>query len=143
MLFFCFFFGGGGDEGTKAVNSLVFAEYFHRVVWNATRGDDAPDEVIPHWVLNATAVAVVVLVSVIVVGTRSLGPRTMVIVTSIKVCDPRANPAQLATVPLTKLLQSGSSLLPQDSRSGMSNVSVSFLVFISFPCIIPPSFRLS
>jgi hypothetical protein len=76
------------------VNSLVFAEYFHRVVWNATRGDDAPEEVIPHWVLNATAVAVVVLVSVLVVGTRSLGPRTMVIVTSIKVCDLRANPPQ-------------------------------------------------
>jgi hypothetical protein len=84
-----------GRQGTKAVNSLVFAEYFQRVVWNATRGDDAPSEVIPHWVLNATAVAVVVLVSVLVVGTRSLGSRTMVIVTSIKVCDPHADPARL------------------------------------------------
>ncbi|KAH9980791.1 amino acid permease-domain-containing protein [Russula compacta] len=35
------------SPGTKALNSLVFAEYLNRVLWNATRGDDAPSEVIP------------------------------------------------------------------------------------------------
>lgn len=73
------------SPGTKAVNSLVFAEYFHRVLWNATRGDDAPTEIIPDWVINATAVAVVCFVVVLVVGTRSLGPRAAVILTCMKV----------------------------------------------------------
>ena len=76
-----------GVPGTKAVNSLVFAEYLNRVLWNATRGDDAPSEVIPHWVINTTAVAAVVFVFVLVVGTRSLGPRAAVVLTSIKVRD--------------------------------------------------------
>jgi amino acid transporter len=71
--------------GTKAVNSLVFAEYFHRVLWNATRGDDTPTEIIPDWVINATAVAVVCFVVLLVVGTRSLGPRAAVILTCMKV----------------------------------------------------------
>ena len=71
--------------GTKAVNSLVFAEYLNRVLWNATRGDDAPTEVIPDWVINATAVAVVCFVVMLVVGTRSLGPRAAVILTCMKV----------------------------------------------------------
>jgi amino acid transporter len=75
-----------GMIGTKAVNSLVFAEYFHRVLWNATRGDDAPTEIIPDWVINATAVAVVCFVVMLVVGTRSLGPRAAVILTCMKVC---------------------------------------------------------
>jgi hypothetical protein len=67
------------------VNSLVLAEYLNRVLWNATRGDDAPSEVIPHWVINTTAVAAVVFVFILVVGTRSLGPRAAVVLTSIKV----------------------------------------------------------
>jgi hypothetical protein len=71
--------------GTKAVNSLVFAEYLNRVLWNVTRGDDAPSKVIPLWVINTTAVAAVVFVFVVVVGTCSLGPRATVVLTSIKV----------------------------------------------------------
>jgi hypothetical protein len=67
------------------VNSLVFAEYLNRVLWNTTRGDDAPSEVIPHWVINTTAVAAVVFVFILAVGTRSLGPRATVVLTSIKV----------------------------------------------------------
>jgi hypothetical protein len=67
------------------VNSLVLAEYLNRVLWNATRGDDAPSEVIPHWVINTTAVAAVVFVFILVAGTRSLGPRAAVVLTSIKV----------------------------------------------------------
>jgi len=67
------------------VNSLVFAEYFNRILWNATRGDDAPAEIIPSWVINATAVAAVCFVVMLVVGTRSLGPRAAVILTIIKV----------------------------------------------------------
>ena len=74
-----------GMTGTKAVNSLVFAEYFNRVLWNATRGDDAPAEIIPSWVINSTAVAAVVFVVILVIGTRSLGPRATVILTSMKV----------------------------------------------------------
>ncbi|KAI0297574.1 APC amino acid permease [Multifurca ochricompacta] len=73
------------SPGTKAVNSLVFAEYLNRVLWNATRGDDAPSEIIPNWVINTTAVAVVIFVVILVVGTRSLGPRAAVILTCIKV----------------------------------------------------------
>ena len=75
-----------GMTGTKAVNSLVFAEYFNRILWNATRGDDAPAEIIPSWVINATAVAAVCFVVVLVIGTRSLGPRAAVILTIMKVC---------------------------------------------------------
>ena len=71
--------------GTKAVNSLVFAEYLNRVLWNATRGDDAPTEIIPDRVINATAVAVVCFVVMLVVGTHSLGPRAAVILTCMKV----------------------------------------------------------
>jgi amino acid transporter len=74
-----------GLLGTKAVNSLVFAEYLNRVLWNVTRGDDAPSEVIPVWVINTTAVVAVVFVFVLVVGTCALGPRATVILTSIKV----------------------------------------------------------
>jgi hypothetical protein len=73
------------------VNSLVFAEYLNRVLWDATRGDDAPSEVIPQWVLNATAVTVVILVVVLVAGARGLGPRAAVVLTSMKVCNPRIN----------------------------------------------------
>jgi hypothetical protein len=67
------------------VNSLVFAEYLNRVLWNVTRGDDAPSKIIPLWVINTTAVAAVVFVFALVVGTCSLGPRATVILTSIKV----------------------------------------------------------
>ncbi|KAH9041337.1 APC amino acid permease [Lactarius pseudohatsudake] len=73
------------SPGTKAVNSLVFAEYVNRILWNATRGDDAPAEIIPSWVINATAVAAVCFVVVLVIGTRSLGSRAAVILTSMKV----------------------------------------------------------
>ncbi|KAH9973240.1 amino acid permease-domain-containing protein [Lactifluus volemus] len=73
------------SPGTKAVNSLVFAEYLNRVLWNVTRGDDAPSKVIPLWVINTTAVAAVVFVFILVVGTCSLGPRATVVLTSIKV----------------------------------------------------------
>lgn len=75
-----------GMTGTKAVNSLVFAEYFNRILWNATRGDDAPAEIIPSWVINATAVTAVCFVVMLVIGTRSLGPRAAVILTIMKVC---------------------------------------------------------
>jgi ABC-type iron transport system FetAB permease component len=84
------------------VNSLVFAEYLNRVLWNATRGDDAPSEVIPQWVLNATAVTVVILVVVLVAGTRTLGPRAAVVLTSMKVCNSRIALRSL----LTKLIES-------------------------------------
>ena len=73
-------------SGTKALNGLVFAEYLNRVLWNATRGDDAPSEVIPRWVINTTAVAAVVLVFLLVVGARSLGPHASNVLTSVKVC---------------------------------------------------------
>ncbi|KAI0275346.1 amino acid/polyamine transporter I [Gloeopeniophorella convolvens] len=73
------------SPGTKAVISLVFAEYLHRVLWGATRGDELPGEVIPQWVITATAVAAVVGVVGLVVGTRGLGPRATVFLTSIKI----------------------------------------------------------
>jgi hypothetical protein len=69
------------------VNSLVFAEYLNRVLWNVTRSDDAPSKVIPHWMINTTAVAAIGFVFILVVGTGSLGPRAAVVLTSIKVRD--------------------------------------------------------
>ena len=68
-----------------AGNSLVFAEYLNRILWNATRGDDVPAEIIPSWVINLTAVAAMGFVVILVIGTRSLGPRATVILTSMKV----------------------------------------------------------
>ena len=94
----------GGMTGTKAVNSLVFAEYFNRILWNATRGDDAPAEIIPSWVINATAVAAVCFVVMLVVGTRSLGTRAAVILTIMKVSSKHAARMNLTNhIPLRSL----------------------------------------
>ena len=72
---------------TKEANGLVFASYFDRVLWNATRGDDARPMVIPQWVVHTTAVAVVVytvLFLSLVVVVQSLGSRAPVVLMSIK-----------------------------------------------------------
>ena len=93
-----------GIIGTKAVNSLVFAEYLNRILWNATRGDDAPAEIIPSWVINATAVAAVCFVVMLVVGTRSLGTRAAVILTIMKVSSKHAARMNLTNqIPLRSL----------------------------------------
>ncbi len=75
----------GAAAGTKAVNTLVFAEYLNRVLWNTTRGEDVPAEIIPGWVINVAAVAIVGFAVILVVGTRGLGPGGTVILTCMKV----------------------------------------------------------
>jgi hypothetical protein len=74
--------------GTKAVHASYSSSiFFNRALKNSTRGDDAQPAVIPQWVVNTTAVAVlVVFISAPVVGTQSLGPpHVAVVLTSIKV----------------------------------------------------------
>jgi hypothetical protein len=106
-----------GIPGTKAVNSLVFAEYLNRVLWNATRSDDAPSEVIPHWVINTTAVAAVIFVFILVVGTRSLGPRAAVILTSMKV---RNFETVIPPTVLSSFIKVLALVRPQDGRLSCS-----------------------
>lgn len=73
-----------GCAGTKAVISLVFAEYMNRVVWNATRSEDSPAD-IPQWVIQLTALAAIAGVTLLCILTRSLGRRAAVVFTSAKV----------------------------------------------------------
>jgi len=66
------------------VISLIFAEYLNRIFWNSTTGESSPDE-IPQWAIKLTAVAAVLIVSVLCVAARKLGTRVAVVFTSLKI----------------------------------------------------------
>lgn len=91
--------------GSNAVISLIFAEYLNRLFWHATKSDVAPDA-IPQWAIQMcvplvvkletsgvtipskyyrTAIVSVIVVTLVCVATRSLGTRTAVVFTSVKV----------------------------------------------------------
>ena len=64
--------------------SLIFAEYLNRLFWHSTRAEVSPDD-IPQWATKLTAVAAVVVVSIICVATPTLGTRAAVVFTTVKV----------------------------------------------------------
>ncbi|OCH94964.1 hypothetical protein OBBRIDRAFT_788707 [Obba rivulosa] len=70
--------------GGNAVISLIFAEYLNRLFWHTTSAEVSPDD-IPQWATKLTAVAAVLVVSTICVASPSLGPRTSVVFTTIKI----------------------------------------------------------
>ncbi|KAI9070380.1 amino acid transporter [Trametes sanguinea] len=71
--------------GGNAVISLIFAEYLNRLFWHTTRSEVSPDA-IPQWATKLTAVAAVVVVSIICVATPTLGTRAAVVFTTVKIC---------------------------------------------------------
>lgn len=64
--------------------SLIFAEYLNRLFWHTTNADASPVD-IPQWSIKLTAVAAVLIVSIICVATPTLGTRTAVVFTTVKV----------------------------------------------------------
>ncbi|KAI0636883.1 amino acid transporter [Trametes polyzona] len=70
--------------GGNAVISLIFAEYLNRLFWHSTRAEVSPDD-IPEWATKLTAVAAVLVVSVICVATPTLGTRAAVVFTTVKI----------------------------------------------------------
>ncbi|KAI1795792.1 L-methionine transporter [Ganoderma leucocontextum] len=70
--------------GGNAVISLIFAEYLNRLFWHSTRAEVSPDD-IPQWAIKLTAVAAVVVVSLICVATPTLGSRAAVVFTIVKI----------------------------------------------------------
>lgn len=76
-------------SGSNAVISLIFAEYLNRIFWHTTRAEVSPDE-IPQWAIKLTAIAAVLVVTVICIATRKLGARAAVVFTAVKVSLPDA-----------------------------------------------------
>lgn len=74
---------GIATAGGNAVISLIFAEYLNRLFWHSTRADVSPDD-IPQWAIKLTAVAAVLVVSIICVATPTLGTRAAVVFTTVK-----------------------------------------------------------
>ena len=74
----------GWRTGGNAVISLIFSEYLNRLFWHTTRAEVSPDD-IPQWAIKLTAVAAVLLVSLICVATPTLGSRAAVVFTTVKV----------------------------------------------------------
>ena len=70
--------------GGNAVISLIFAEYLNRLFWHTTSADASPDS-IPQWSIKLTAIAAVLIVSLICVATPTLGTRAAVVFTAVKV----------------------------------------------------------
>ncbi|TFY79409.1 hypothetical protein EWM64_g4606 [Hericium alpestre] len=70
--------------GSNAVISLVFAEYLNRLFWHTTRGDVSSDS-IPQWAIQVTAIVAVLLITLICVAAKSLGTRTAVVFTTVKI----------------------------------------------------------
>ncbi|KAF9218402.1 amino acid transporter [Gyrodon lividus] len=70
--------------GGNAVISLIFAEYFNRLMWHITRDQVSPDD-IPQWAIKLTAVVAVLFVALLCAATRNLGTRAAVVFTTVKI----------------------------------------------------------
>lgn len=70
--------------GGNAVISLIFAEYMNRMFWQSASDEVSPDA-IPQWAIKLTATGAVVLVTILCVAAKRLGPRVAVIFTTVKV----------------------------------------------------------
>ena len=86
-------------SGGNAVISLIFAEYLNRLFWHETFAGASVDD-LPQWSIKLTAVAAVVIVSVICVASPNLGTRTAVVFTTVKVGDRLFRARTDADVPL-------------------------------------------
>ncbi|KAI0054111.1 L-methionine transporter [Auriscalpium vulgare] len=69
--------------GGNAVIALIFAEYLNRLFWHATKSDVSPDS-IPQWAIQITAIAAVLIITLMCVVTRNLGTRVAVVFTAVK-----------------------------------------------------------
>ena len=58
----------------------------NRMFWQSTSDEVSPDA-IPQWVIKLTATGAVMLVTILCVATKRLGPRVAVIFTTVKVSD--------------------------------------------------------
>lgn len=70
--------------GGNAVIALIFAEYLNRIFYHATRADVSPDD-IPQWAIKLTAIAAVIVITVLCVSAKKLGTRVAVVFTIVKV----------------------------------------------------------
>jgi len=70
--------------GGNAVISLIFAEYMNRMFWQSTSDEVSPDD-IPQWAIKLTAAGAVILVTILCVAAKKLGPRVAVVFTTVKV----------------------------------------------------------
>ncbi|KAF9013851.1 L-methionine transporter [Cyathus striatus] len=70
--------------GSNAVISLIFAEYFNRIIWTHARPDVSPTD-IPQWAIKLTAIGAVFVVTILCVATRKLGTRVAVVFTAVKI----------------------------------------------------------
>ncbi|GJE86900.1 L-methionine transporter [Phanerochaete sordida] len=70
--------------GGNAVISLIFAEYLNRLWYHSTGSNISPDA-LPQWAVRLTAVAAVLIVSIICVATPTLGTKAAVVFTTVKI----------------------------------------------------------
>lgn len=81
--------------------SLIFAEYLNRLFWHETYAGASVED-LPQWSIKLTAIIAIVAVSIIGVATPSLGPRTAVVFTTVKVSSRFPSPSHV-TLTLTIL----------------------------------------
>ncbi|EJD02312.1 L-methionine transporter [Fomitiporia mediterranea MF3/22] len=72
--------------GGNGAIALIFAEYINRLFFHLTGKDSSPNA-IPQWSIKLTACIAIVLVTFLGIAARSLGTRTAVIFTVIKVAS--------------------------------------------------------
>ncbi|RXW24138.1 hypothetical protein EST38_g1706 [Candolleomyces aberdarensis] len=70
--------------GGNAVISLIFAEYINRLFMSHSREEVSPDD-IPQWAIKLTAVAAVLVVTILCIAARKLGTRVAVVFTTLKI----------------------------------------------------------
>ncbi|KAJ2937052.1 hypothetical protein H1R20_g39, partial [Candolleomyces eurysporus] len=70
--------------GGNAVISLIFAEYINRLFLSHSREEVSPDD-IPQWAIKLTAVAAVLVVTILCIAARKLGTRVAVVFTTLKI----------------------------------------------------------
>lgn len=71
-------------SGGNAVISLIFAEYINRLFYMRSEEEVSPDE-IPQWAIKLTAIAAVLVVTILCVAARKLGTRVAVVFTTLKI----------------------------------------------------------
>ncbi|EKM55586.1 uncharacterized protein PHACADRAFT_93389 [Phanerochaete carnosa HHB-10118-sp] len=81
--------------GSNAVISLIFAEYLNRLFYHST-GSGISSDALPQWSIILTAVAAVLIVSVICVATPTLGTRAAVVFMTVKLAVTIIGIVQLA-----------------------------------------------
>ncbi|TFK76407.1 L-methionine transporter [Pluteus cervinus] len=70
--------------GGNAVITLIFAEYLNRLFWHATNTEVSQSDV-PEWAIKLTAIAAILVVTVLCVAARGLGSRIVNVFTTVKI----------------------------------------------------------